>query len=140
MRKEYRVPYRTKEFIKNELYHYWDNKRIFDEEEMDIIEESPPPADGQPKGNKTGKPTESKAIRIINKTSTRRLLTIDNRLRGIEKVFKMLVPEEMEVVDLIFKEGKSQIYTEMNNNISKDTYYNTMNKTIWLVAKEFGEI
>ena len=27
-----------------------------------------------------------------------------------------------------------------NNNISKDTYYNTMNKVIYLTAKEFGEI
>lgn len=140
MRKEYRVPYRKKEFIKNELYQYWDNKKEFEELEEDIIDESPPPADGQPKGNATGKPTENKTIKIINKTSTRRLLTIESRIRAIERAFKMLVPEEMEVVELIFKEGKSQIYTEMNNNISKDTYYNTMNKTIWLVAVEFGEI
>lgn len=140
MRKEYRVPYRKKEYVKNELYQYWDNKRVFEELRKDIIEESPPPTDGQPKGNGTGNPTERKALKIIEKTSTRRLLTIENRLRAIERAFKMLVPEEMEVVELIFKEGKSQIYTEMNNNISKDTYYNTMNKIIWLVAKEFGEI
>lgn len=140
MRKEYRVPYRKKEYVKNELYQYWDNKKAFDEIETDIIENSPPPPDGQPKGNGVGNPTEKKAIEIINKTSTRRLLTIESRLRAIERAFKMLVPEEMEVVELIFKEGKSQIYTEMNNNISKDTYYNIMNKTIWLVAREFGEI
>ena len=140
MRKEYRIPYRKKEFIKNELYQYWDNKKEYEELEGNIIDSSPPPADGQPKGNGTGNPTESKAIKIINKTSTRRLLTIEYRIRAIERAFTMLVPDEMQVVELIFKEGKSQIYTEMNNNITKDTYYNTMNKIIWLVANEFGEI
>lgn len=140
MRKQYKVPYRIKEHIKDELYQYWDNKKQYEEIEEEIIDESPGPADGQPKGNGTGKPTERKALKIIEKTSTRRLLTIESRLRSIEAVFKRLIPEEMEVVELIFKEGKSQIYTEINNNISKDTYYNTMNKVIYLTAKEFGEI
>lgn len=140
MRKQYKIPNRIKEYVKGELYNYWDNREQYDELEKDIIDESPEPSDGQPKGNGVGKPTENKAIRIINKTSTRRLLTIESRLKAIEKVFDRLIEEDMEVVKLIFKEGKSQIYTEMHNNISKDTYYNVMNKTIWLVAKEFGEI
>lgn len=140
MRKQYKIPYKTREYIKNELYQYWDNCKEFKELEKSIIEESAPPADGQPKGNTTGNPTERKAIKIINETSTRRMITIEKKLRAIERVFDRLVPEEMEVVELIFKEGKNQIYTEMNNNISKDTYYNTMNKAIYLTAKEFGEI
>ena len=140
MRKQYKIPYKTREYIKNELYQYWDNCKEFKELEKSIIEESAPPADGQPKGNTTGNPKEKKAIKIINETSTRRMITIEKKLRAIERVFDRLVPEEMEVVELIFKEGKNQIYTEMNNNISKDTYYNTMNKAIYLTAKEFGEI
>lgn len=140
MRKQYKIPKRIKDYVKGELYNYWDNREQYDEMEKDIIDESPEPSDGQPKGNGVGKPTENKAIRIINKTSTRRLLTIESRLKAIEKVFDRLIDEDMEVVKLIFKEGKSQIYTEMHNNISKDTYYNVMNKTIWLVAKELGEI
>lgn len=138
MRKEYRVPYRKKEYVKNEIYQYWDNKKLLKEIEAQILDESPMPPDGQPKGNATGNPTERKALKIIE--STRRLLLIESRLKSIERVFSMLEKEEMEVVELIFKEGRSQIYTEMNNNISKDTYYNIMNKTIWLVARELGEI
>ena len=68
------------------------------------------------------------------------MITIEKKLRSIERVFERLIPEEMEVVELIFKEGKNQIYTEMNNGISKDTYYNIMNKTIYMTAKEYGEI
>ena len=140
MRKQYKIPYKTREYIKNELYQYWDNYKEFKELEKDILEESAPPPDGQPRGNSTGNPTERKAIKIIKETSTRRMITIEKKLRSIERVFERLIPEEMEVVELIFKEGKNQIYTEMNNGISKDTYYNIMNKTIYMTAKEYGEI
>ncbi len=140
MRKQYKVPYKTREYIKNELYQYWDNCEAIDELSQEIIEESAPPPDGQPRGNRKGNPTERKAVKIIEKTSTRRMIAIEKKIRLIEAVFKRLVPEEMKVVELIFKEGRSQVYTEINNNISKDTYYNIMNKVIYMTAKEFGEI
>jgi len=140
MRKQYKIPYKIREYVKNELYQYWDNCKEFEELEKEIIEESALPPDGQPKGNATGNPTERKAVKIIEQTSTRRMITIEKKIRAIEKVYKRLIPEEMEVVELIFKEGKNQIYTQMNNGISKDTYYNTMNKVIYMTAKEFGEI
>ena len=140
MRKQYKIPYHIREYIKNELYQYWDNCKDLEELKQDIIDESPLPADGQPKGNGTGKPTERKAIKISELMSTKRLLTAEKKIRGIERAFTRLAKEEMEVVELIFKEGKSQIYTQMNNGISKDTYYNTMNKIIYITAIEFGEI
>ena len=140
MRKQYKIPYHIKEYIKNELYQYWDNCKDLEELKQDIIDESPPPADGQPKGNGTGKPTERKVIKISELMSTKRILTAEKKIRGIERAFARLAKEEMEVVELIFKEGKSQIYAQMNNGISKDTYYNTMNKIIYITAIEFGEI
>ena len=140
MRKQYKIPYHIREYIKNELYQYWDNCKELEEIKQDIIDESPLPADGQPKGNGTGNPTEKKAVRITELMSTKRILTAEKKMRGIERAFARLAKEEMEVVELIFKEGKSQIYTQMNNGISKDTYYNTMNKIIYITAIEFGEI
>lgn len=140
MRKQYKIPYKTREYVKNELYQYWDNCKELEELDKDIIDESAEPADGQPRGNNTGNPTERKAVKIIETTSTRRMIAIEKKIRAIEAGFRRLLPEEMEVVELIFREGKSQIYAEMNNNISKDTYYNTMNKVIFITAKEMGEI
>lgn len=140
MRKQYKVPYHIREYVKKELYQYWDNKKDLEELEADIIDESPEPADGQPKGNGVGKPTERKAIKIYEKTGTKRLIKIEKNINAIEKAFKRLPEEEMEIVELIFQKGQSQIYTETHNNISKDTYYNVMNKTIWITAIEMGEI
>ena len=140
MRKQYKIPYHTREYVKNELYQYWDNCKELKELDKEIIEESAAPPDGQPKGNTTGNPTERKAVKIIEQTSTRRMIAMEKKVRAIERVFKRLISEEMEVVKLIFKEGKSQTFAYMNNHISKDTYYNVMNKAIYLTAKEFGEI
>lgn len=140
MRKQYKIPYHIKEYVKNELYQYWDNKETLKKLEQDILDESPPPADGQPRGNSVGNSTERKAINIINLKSTKSILTAEKKLRGIERAFKRMLPEEMEVVKAIFKEGQNQIYAQMRNGISKDVYYNTMNKIIYITAQEFGEI
>lgn len=140
MRKQYKIPYHIKEYIKNELYQYWENKKTLEELEKDILDESSPPADGQPRGNNIGNPTERKAINIISLKSTRSILTAEKKLRYIERAFNRMLPEEMKIVELIFREGQNQIYTQMKNGISKDVYYNTMNKMIYITAQEFGEI
>lgn len=140
MRKQYKIPFYKKEYVKNELYQYWDNKELLSELESEILDKGPAPADGQPRGNTAGNPTERKAIKITELKSTKNILIAEKKIRSIERAFNKLVPEEMELVKLIFKEGRSQIYTQMNNNISKDQYYNTMNKIIYITAKELGEI
>lgn len=140
MRKQYKVPYHIREYVKKELYQYWDNSKELEELEADIIDKSPAPPDGQPRGNETGNPTERKAIKINEKMSTKRMIKIGKNIAAIERAFKRLPDEEMEIVELIFKKGQSQIYTEVNNNVSKDTYYNVMNKTIYITAIEMGEI
>ena len=127
MRKQYKIPNYIREYIKNELYQYWDNCKELEEIRQDIMDESPSPIDGQPKGSGIGKPTEKKAIKITEQMSTKRILKAEKNMQGIKRAFARLAKEEMEVVELIFKEGKSQIYAQMNYGISKDTYYNTMN-------------
>lgn len=137
MRKNYKIPFHIKEYIKNELYSYVDNKNLIEELRVNITEESPPPADGQPRGNQTSNPTEGKAIRLTN---TRTLLIAEKKVQQIERALSRLVPEEQEVVDIIFVKGHSQIYAQMHDNVSKDSYYNAMNKMIYYTAIEYGQI
>ena len=137
MRKDYTVPYHVKRYIRDELYHYQDNKELLERLRNGIIEESPQPADGQPRGNQTSNPTESKAIRL---TSTRSLLIAEKKIQQIDRARNRLVEEEKEIVDIIFNKGHSQIYAQMHDNISKDSYYNVMNKMIYYTAVEYGEI
>ena len=49
-RTNYKVPRWVKKKMENELYQYWDNQKELEDLQNDIIEASPEPADGQPKG------------------------------------------------------------------------------------------
>lgn len=76
----------------------------------------------------------------LTDTSTRTLLIATQRIQNIEIVFNNLDNDEKEIAEKIFFERCNQIYMEVNHYITKDMYYNTMNKVIYLVAKEFDLI
>lgn len=141
MRAEYKMPRGTKRRIQNELYLYWKNKRDLEELEQDIIEESSvrPEVSSIPT-NVTGNPTQSKALKLASKMSTRAIIIARRRIEYIENAIKRLSEEDREIFELIFKEGYSQKVAYTIKGISKDTYYNVLNKIIYLVAIEFGEI
>lgn len=72
--------------------------------------------------------------------STRSILIATQRIHKIETVFNRLHDEDKKAVELIFFKQHSQIYTQVNDNITKDMYYNAMNKMIYLTALEFDLI
>lgn len=70
---------------------------------------------------------------------TRRMIEIEKRIRYIENVIKRLKPYEKDIFNNIFKDNYSWQYCE-TLGISKTTYYNIYNKSIYYAAEEFGEI
>ena len=136
-RSNYKVPFWVKKKMENELYQYWDNKKELKELQQDILDESPAPADGQPRGNKTSNPTEQKAIRL---RTSRTILAVERRLKYVENAIARLNPEEQEVFEIIFKEKHNQKMAETYRHISSDTYYNVYRKGIYYTALEFGDI
>lgn len=136
MRKDYKVPSWVKTNVTNELYHYWDNVKMLEELKEEIIDASPAPPDGQPRGNQRGKPTESKVMKL----NSRAILVTANKIMQIENVIKMLNESEKEVFEIIFKERLSYVQAYMRNGVSKDSYYNIRSKSIWLTAFEMGYI
>lgn len=136
-RASYKVPRWVKKKMENELYQYWDNKKELKELQDDIINSSPEPSDGQPRGNATGNSTEQKAIKM---RTSRTILAIERRLKYVENAIARLNEEEKKIFDIIFKEKHNQKMAETYKYISKDSYYNTYNKIIYFAAVEFGEI
>ena len=136
MRKNYKVPYHIRNFIKKELYNYISNEKLIKELEEKIIYESGY-NDGQPRGNKTSNPTEQKALKIIN---SREILLVTKRQLQIKSALDKLSKEEAEMVDSIFFKGHSQVYCETHEFITKDVYYHIMNKMIYLTAVEYDLI
>lgn len=72
--------------------------------------------------------------------STRSILIATQRIRQIETVFNKLHDEDKKAVELIFFKQHSQIYAQVNDNITKDMYYNAKNKMLYLTALEFDLI
>lgn len=72
--------------------------------------------------------------------STRTILIATQRLEQIEKVYNELSKEDKKMVEKIFFEKCNQVYMETNYYITKDMYYNTMNKMLYLLATEFDLI
>lgn len=72
--------------------------------------------------------------------SSHEILIVKLRLEKIETVFNSLSKEDREVAELIFLEKCSQPAAEINNNVGRWTYYDVMNKVIYLTAVELDMI
>lgn len=134
MRKDYKLPDWVKTNVTNELYHYWDNVKMLEELKEEIIDASPAPPDGQPRGNQRGKPTESKVMKL----NSRAILVTANKIMQIENVIKMLNENEKEVFEVIFKDRLGRIKAYAQRNIPYNMYYAIRNKVVWLTAYEMG--
>lgn len=106
-----KMPIEVKKYYKRELYQYKKNK-----ERLDDI--------------------------IINKqkANTRNILFLQQRLENIETVISKLDTFEKEVFDMIFNRNMDWLYCKTFKGIDKSTYYNIINKCIYLLAEEEGEI
>lgn len=104
-----------KKFLKSEMYNYKTNKKLL-------------------------KDLENK-LKIDNfEIETRTLLILAERVEKVEKVLSQLSKEDAENAELIFFKGHTQIYAEVNDYISKQTYYSTINKILLMLAKEYNLI
>lgn len=117
MRKNYKLKYHLRQYIKQELYDFNKNKQILKDVQNNL------------KSIKTSQSVNSSSILILQK-----------KITGIEKVYNNLGPEEKELFNIIFEKGCNQLYARTYYNITKDMYYNAMNKIIYLVAKEYQQI
>lgn len=79
-------------------------------------------------------------LKHIEKMNTRTVLFLTERINCIEAVINKLDDFEKEVFYLIFRDNASWLYCKNIKNISKTTYYNILNKCIYMLAEETGEI
>lgn len=78
---------------------------------------------------------QNKKILSMKKGDTHTLLIAAKRVECIETVFLRLDDTERRAAELIFFEHATQARAEFEG-IGKGAYYNTMNKVIYLTAKE----
>lgn len=79
-------------------------------------------------------------LKYIEHLNTRTAIFLTERIACIEAVINKLDDFEKEVFMLIFRDNADWNYCKNIKNISKTTYYNILNKCIYMLAEETGEI
>lgn len=125
-------------YIDYELQHYEDNKKRLEELKADIIDASPEPSDGQPKGQGgTGNPTESKALKL---TSSVAIVKLESTLNAIEKVRSRLNEDYLKFFEFNYIKQAGIVKTCNEIPIGERTYYNMRDKIVYAVGQEMGLI
>lgn len=108
----YKLSYHLRNYIKQELYDFNRNKQIL----KDLSNQK------------------------SNQVTTKTLLILTKKVNSIENVYNNLNENDKEIFKIIFEKGCNQLYAKTYYNITKDMYYNSMNKIIYLVAQEYEQI
>lgn len=109
---KYKLPLHIKNYVKQELYDYNKNKLFI----KNLQKQNP------------------------NELITKTLLIATSKINQIENVLNGLTKEEQELIEIIFFKRTNQVKAETYYYISKDAYYNIMNKMLYLTAIEFNLI
>lgn len=125
-------------YIDYELKHYDENTKKIDEIRANIIEASPEPSDGQPKGQGgTGNPTERKGIKLVSSTS---LLKLESTNNAIKKVYMQLNQNYKKFFDWNYIKQVGIVRTCQEVHISEATFYRWRDKIVYAVGEEMGII
>lgn len=133
-----RIDKKVYKYIDYELMHYEDNKKKLEEIREEILESSPLPPDGQPKGQgSTSNPTEQKAVKLISSVA---LMKIEKTLDAINRVYNNLESDYKLFFDWHYIKGAGIVKTCQETKISEATYYRWRDRIIYMVGEEMGLI
>ena len=106
----YKVPAHIKKYVKVELYNFNKTKKLIKDMRKDKL------------------------------VSSHSLLIAERKITQIQSVLDRLNEDQRKIAEIIFFKHYSQTKAELEEYISYDSYYWTMNKVIYLVAEEMDLI
>jgi len=126
-------------YINYELTNYKLYEKRIEDIKKGIIEASPAPMYGVPKGNNVGNPTLYKVIEMSTPLAIHRM---EYNKECIERALKKLDIYHNEFFEKNYKEnnGNNKIGVCYELHISERTYYRMKSKIIEYVAREMGMI
>lgn len=125
-------------FIEAELCAYHDNLRMVALRKEEILEGSPAPPDGMPRGSEISNPTESKALKLM---TSRAVFCVERRLEAIKKVLDRYDgdPTMKKLIELnYFKRELTPIGIMKELHISRRTFYRRRRELLERLAYELG--
>lgn len=127
-------------FIEGELYAYHDNLKEIALRREEILEGSPAPPDGLPRGNETSNPTESKALKLM---TSRAVLCVERRTNAIGKVLEKYKGDKpmMRLIELrYFRHSHTPTGIMEELKLGRGTYYRWRKELLEGIASELGLI
>ena len=123
-------------YIEYELHHYEQYKEEIRAEREAILEASPSPADGMPRGNGTGNPTENKGMRLVESTA---MLSMQKIIRAADNAIRQLNPIHEQIFKMYFVQGRKDRYKMCDElHISIETFKRYKRAIICRVGQELG--
>lgn len=100
--------------------------------ELDIIEGSPAPSDGMPRGTDTSNPTEAKAMRVLQNASSyeryRDLMQL--KVDVIENALSVLTDKEKTVIDRLYFRQETYAKIDYEAGIPRGTCKRLKNESL----------
>ena len=132
-----RINKRVYNYIDYELSNYKFYEKNIENIRKDILVASPPPPDGQPRGNKTSDPTADKVIQLNTPMAIYRM---EYNKDCIERALKKLDIYHNQFFEKNYKDNDDKIKICNEWPMSERTYYRMKKRIIEYVGKEMGLI
>lgn len=125
-------------YIEHELYNYQRYKKELELERQAILDSSPLPPDGQPKGTTLSNPTEKKAIALWNNIG---IVALQRSISAIEQTFSELDEEHKKVfIEVYEKKRKDWYWIGRDLGMAERTIMRKKSNIVMLAGKNLGII
>ena len=125
-------------YIEHELYNYERYKKELELERQAILDSSPLPPDGQPKGTALSNPTEKKAIALWSNIG---IVALQRSINAVEQTIKELDQTHKDVFEQIYINGRRDVYKLCDELcISEPTLRRKKSNIVMLTGKNLGII
>lgn len=133
-----KIDRRVYKYIEYEMYHYTEYKKEIANAREEILEGSPAPSDGQPRGSGTGNPTERKALKLSMSIG---YAAMEKTVNAIDSALSMLTERHRKIFEMIYIRKRKDRYSMSDDlYISYDTLNRNKNEIVVMVGRELGVI
>lgn len=102
-----KIDKRLYRYIEYELYHYEQYKKDIETERELILESSPSPPDGQPRGTSLSNVTEDKALRLTGSVS---IAKMERTIRAIDRTLLHLTDTHRQLFNKFYARQRKDRY------------------------------
>lgn len=125
-------------YIEAEIRDYHQTMIELESMRDDVLNESPPPSDGMPRGTETSDPTFNRTMKLI---TCKRINQMHRVTHAIGNIVWSLPPDKLKLIKLKYWTKPQQLTdvgVAMKLNCHPNTYYLWRNEICRAIARELG--